>query len=301
MTSTTDSSLAPRPGARPPAERAAPLGLPPLGTKFRLGPALTDEQRGFLAHYGYLHFEQALDPEEVQALRDEQDRLQARWLEEGRRELRGTPLFWGRGPDGEPLVQRMPFCSSYSEKIRALVRDARFAPLRELFGVDVRVGDEERDGVVMNRYLNVPGSGYPRLGWHTDGLRDLFLLRRPQQKLNFGLHLDDIAAEDGGLRLIPGTHTQGFWRMCFRKLYFLDHRPDPEEIVVETRAGDLTIHDGRLWHRVERSAKTGWASQRRSLYVPYMTGPREPRSEATPMPLYHRFLRLLREGLGLGG
>lgn len=274
---------------------------PPLGTRFTLGGELSDAQRAHLDRYGFLHFEGALSLDEVEMVRAEQDALEARWVGEGRRELRGTPLFWGEGPDGEPRIQRIPFASAYSPKLRALVRDARFAPLRALFGGEVRVGDEERDGVVMNRYLNVPGSGYPRLGWHTDGLRDLVMLKRPQQKLNFGLHLDAIGAEDGGLRLIPGTHRQGLWGMCFRKLYFLDHRPDRDEIAVLTRPGDLTVHDGRLWHRVERSTKVGWASQRRSVYVPYMSGPVEVRAESARMPAYHRVLRFMREKLRLGG
>ena len=98
---------------------------------------------------------------------------------------------------------------------------------------------------------------HPKLGWHTDGLRDLFYLRMPKQMLNVGLHFDRVTAKDGGLRLLPGTHTQGFFSMCFRKRYFVDHSPDPEEIAIETEPGDLTVHDGRLWHRVQLSPYTG--------------------------------------------
>jgi ectoine hydroxylase-related dioxygenase (phytanoyl-CoA dioxygenase family) len=142
--------------------------------------------------------------------------------------------------------------------------------------------------VVVNRYLNVPGSVHPRLGWHTDGLRDLFYGRMPQQMLNIGLHLDRCTRDNGGLRLIPGSHTQGFWSMCFRKPYFVSHGEDPDEICVETEPGDLTVHDGRLWHRVARSRREGAASLRRSMYLPYLTGPYEPKSEDSPTPLYHR-------------
>ena len=76
--------------------------------------------------------------------------------------------------------------------------------------------------------------------------------------------------------------------MCFRKPYFVSHRPDPAEICIETEPGDLTVHDGRLWHRVERSPHVGVASLRRSMYLPYLTGPYEPKSDASPMPAYHR-------------
>ena len=125
--------------------------------------------------------------------------------------------------------------------------------------------------------------------------------------LNVGLHLDDCSADNGGLRLIPGSHRQGFRDMCFRKLYFLDHRDDDEEIVVETEAGDLTVHDGRLWHRVAQSSRTGPASLRRSMYIPYLTGPYEPKSDNSRTPPYHfagmalRKLKALRTRLNLPG
>jgi len=141
---------------------------------------------------------------------------------------------------------------------------------------------------------------YPRLGWHTDGLRDLFYGRMPQEQLNIGLHLDRCRRDNGGLRLIPGSHRQGFWSMCFRKPYFVSHRDDPAELCVETWPGDLTVHDGRLWHRVARSSHTGGASLRRSMYLPYLTGPYEPKSEDSPTPAYHRVAEWLRGRDGPG-
>ena len=82
--------------------------------------------------------------------------------------------------------------------------------------------------------------------------------------------------------------------MCFRKPYFVGHRPDPEELAIETLPGDLTVHDGRLWHRVARSSHSGAASVRRSMYVPYLTGPREPKGEASRTPAYHHLGRAQR-------
>jgi hypothetical protein len=174
------------------------------------------------------------------------------------------------------------------------VLDPRFEPIRRMVGAEARVGHDEKDGVVINRYLNVRGSAYPKLGWHTDGLRDLFYGRLPQAMYNVGLHFDAIRAEDGGLRLIPGSHRQGFWSMALRKPYFIWHRPDPEEIAVETQPGDLTVHDGRLWHRVAVSPRLGWPSLRRSMYVPYQTGPHEPKSDQSGTPFYHHIGRGLR-------
>lgn len=273
----------------------------PLSTRFRLGSEITPEQQTFFDEHGFLVFEGVAAPDEVRMITEELDKVQERWASEQRRFVHGIPIFWGRDPDGRPFVQRFTFTSMFSERVRAFVLDPRFEPIRRMVGAEARVGHDEKDGVVVNRYVNVPGSAYPRLGWHTDGLRDLFYLRLPQAMFNVGLHFDAVTSADGGLRLIPGSHRQGFWSMCFRKLYFLSHAPDPAEICVETRPGDLTVHDGRLWHRVAQSPRTGWPSLRRSMYVPYQTGPYEPKSDRSGTPAYHhigRALRWLRARLG---
>ena len=259
----------------------------PLNTIFQLGDSITPEQASFLERHGFLHFRGVATPSEVQTIMNEVDRIQAKWVESGTREIYGIPLFKGKGSQGGEQIQRMPFTSCFSSAIKEFVRDARFEPVRKLVGEDARVGDEEKDGVVVNTYMNVPGSVYPRLGWHTDGLRDLAYLRMPSQMLNVGLHLTDCPKENGGLRLIPGTHRQGFLSMCFKKLYFVSHRPDAKEVCVETKAGDLTVHDGRLWHRVERSTYEGPQSLRRSMYVPYLTDAYQPKGTASKTPFYH--------------
>jgi hypothetical protein len=82
--------------------------------------------------------------------------------------------------------------------------------------------------------------------------------------------------------------------MLFGKLHFLDHRDDPREVILEADAGDLTFHDGRTWHRVGKAQTSGLASLRRTMYLPFLTGRFEPKSEASRMPLYHRFSRALR-------
>lgn len=266
----------------------------PLNTTFRLGPTITPEQREFLDQHGFLHFKQVAKPDEVSMITREMQRIQDDWAAAGRTRVYGIPLFWGKDEKGAPFLQRLAFTSVFSEEIRAFVRDPRFRPILELVGADARIGDAEKDGVVVNRFINIPGSVYPRLGWHTDGLRDIFYGRMPQRMLNIGLHLDDCTRDNGGLRILPGSHNQGFWDTCFRKVYFVSHAPDPNEICVETDAGDLTVHDGRLWHRVAQSNRVGAASLRRSMYLPYLTGPFEPKSDESTTPPYHRVAEWLR-------
>ena len=259
----------------------------PLTTRFELGDHITPVQQAFLDKHGFLVFNQVATMPEVEAVRSELERLERQWLDEGRKKVFGVPIFFGKGPDGGKYIQRFPFTSVFSEAIKKLVLDDRFKPVGTLIGDDVRVGHAEKDGCVISRYINVPGSVYPRLGWHTDGLRDIFYGRMPQRMLNVGLHFDACTLEDGGLRLIPGTHDQGFADTLFRKVYFVSHGVDADEIMVETKPGDLTVHDGRLWHRVERSTKTGPQSVRRVMYVPYLSDAYQPKDDASGTPAYH--------------
>jgi len=280
----------------------------PLSTRFTLGDELTPEQRAFFDRHGFILFAGVATPDELAAIYAEVERIQDDWLAEGRKKVYGIPLFVGTDHEGAPFIQRFAFTSMYSEVIRDFVRDARFEPVRRLVGADARVGDDERDGVVFNRNLNVPGTQYKDLGWHTDGLRDLFYLRGIRPQLNVGLHFDRCTADRGGLRIIPGTHEQGLLETLTGKAYFVDHRPDPREIAIETEPGDLTVHDGRAWHRVQGSPLSGPESLRRTMYVPYLTDAYAPKTERSPTPAYHylgmawRRARRLRNDLrGLAG
>ena len=268
----------------------------PLDTRFELGDTITPVQQAFLDEHGYLVFAQVLRQDEVARVLEAIDAVQERWLAEKRTDIHGIPIVVGKGVQGEPFIQRFPFSSLFSEYLYDLVRDERFAPVRSLVGTETRVGDHEKDGLVFNRNLNVPGSAYPRLGWHTDGLRDLFLNREiPGPMLNVGLHFDRIRREDGGLRIIPGSHRQGFWDMLTRKPYFISHGVDADEIAVETEPGDLTVHDGRTWHRVEGCPHTGARSLRRTCYVPYLTDAYSPKDDKSRTPFYHHLARWGRE------
>jgi len=267
----------------------------PLATRFSLGEQITGIQQAFLDLHGYIVFSGVAAPEEQTRILAEIDTIQATWLAEKREFINGIPLVIGEDEAGQPYIQRFAFASLYSDYIRSFVRDRRFLPVRGLIGEHTRVGDEEKDGVVFNRNLTRASSAYSRLGWHTDGLRDLFMLhpewpwvRRPGPMLNVGLHFDLIRAIDGGLRLIPGSHEQGFMSMLFSKPYFISHRPDPYEIAVETQPGDLTVHDGRMWHRVARSPHVGARSLRRTMYVPYLVDTRKEKTESSGTPFYHR-------------
>ena len=82
--------------------------------------------------------------------------------------------------------------------------------------------------------------------------------------------------------------------MLFRKKYFLDNKADANEMAIVPNAGDLTIHDGRLWHRVAQSSVIGEESRRRVIYIPIIAGKYEPKNENSPTAFYQRFANLVK-------
>lgn len=275
-------------GLGPAEARRVAAGLP-LATRFRLDATISSVQQAFLDRHGYLVFDRVASAGEIDGILAEIDRVEAELLASGTRKVYGVPVWFGLDPDGKDFLYRMGFSSVHSPYLAAFVRDGRFEPVRRLIGEDARIGDHEKDGVVFNRYVRAEGSLRPDLAWHTDALRDVFYNgKMPGPMLNIGLHFDRIRPEDGGLRLLPGSHTQGVWSTLFSKIHFVTSKADPREVAVETWPGDLTVHDGRMWHRVEGSPRTGWESLRRSMYVPYVCDSWAPKTENSPTPLYMR-------------
>jgi phytanoyl-CoA hydroxylase len=266
----------------------------PLDTRFRLRSVVTPLQRAFLDRNGYLVFDRVAAQTEVSTILSDLDGAAKKLLADGTEKVFGVPVWWGTDPDGQPLLQRCGFSSTFSEFLSGFVNDGRFEPIRKLIGDDARIGEREKDGVVFNRYINTEQSLYPGLGWHTDALRDVFYNgKMPGPMLNVGLHFDRITEEDGGLRVLPGTHKQGVLSTLFRKIHFVTQKADVDEVMVETWPGDLTVHDGRMWHRVQRSPHIGWRSLRRSMYVPYVVDAYNPKDPDAKTPMYQRLFDLI--------
>lgn len=260
---------------------------------FQFKRSLTAEQLRYFDEYGIIQFKGFVDKATVTTLLEEVSRTERYLLTRGVSKVNGIPLKFGQDVDGVPLIQRIAFASHYSSVLKNFLQDPRLAALTSLLGnYEGRIGEDEKDGLVVNHYVNTPTSAFRQLGWHTDSPRDLFLGRRIQPMLNVGLHLDDCPYENGGLRVLPGTHKQGLFRLLFRKKYFIDNTADRREVGFNINAGDLTVHDGRIWHRVQQSPLQGEASRRRVMYIPIITGAYQPKSAASPTPFYHKLGQL---------
>jgi phytanoyl-CoA hydroxylase len=257
---------------------------------FTLTDKLTQEQLNFFDKSGLIIFKNFINKETVDLFIRETQRLEKEWLDAGIEKMNGIPLKFGKDENDNKVIQRLCFVSQHSPVLHEFLQDPRFQALLDLVRpYEGRIGEDEKDGLVLNNYIRTPNSAFSQMGWHTDSPRDLFLGQRIMPMLNVGIHLDTVPFENGGLRVLPGTHKQGMLRLLFGKKYFIDHKPDPREVGLDIEAGDLTVHDGRLWHRVQQSPYYGERSRRRVMYVPVVTGKYMPKDKNSKTPFYHRF------------
>lgn len=265
-----------------------------LSIKFTLGDKITTEQIEFFNQHGFIHFKNFIKPETVKQVIQASLKVQENWVSHQKIKVNGIPIKYGKDLDGSPIVQRFAFINKHHPVFTELARDPRLEILLNLIGPGARLGIEEKDGMVLNHYVNGEHSQFTQMGWHTDGLRDIFQGQKLNPMLNIGIHLSSLKPENGGLRILPGTHKQSLYQMLFRKKYFLDNNADANELAIVPEAGDLTIHDGRLWHRVAQSAVIGEESRRRVIYLPIIAGKYEPKNENSPTAFYQRFAALVK-------
>lgn len=263
---------------------------------FKLGNKLTEEQKEYFRKYGVIQFKNFITTDTVKTFITELQKIEKQWLAEGVDKINGIPLKFGKEESGETMIQRMCFTNKYSAVLAEFLKDPRLQLLVELLApYDGRISEDEKDGLVFNHYVNTPNSKFSQMGWHTDSPRDLFLGQKILPMLNVGIHLDDCPSSNGGLRILPGTQNQNVLKLLFGKKQFIDHSADPREAAFEINSGDLTVHDGRLWHRVEVSPNYGEASRRRVMYVPIITGKYMPKTAASKTPFYHRFAKIVQK------
>ncbi len=261
---------------------------------FTLGEQITPEQKEYFNKYGVIQFKNFISNETANSFIDELAQIEADWLSQGVEKINGIPLKFGQNAEGKTMIQRMCFTNKYSIVLSEFLKDPRLSQMIEfLVPFEGRISEDEKDGLVFNHYVNQPNSKFTQMGWHTDSPRDLFLGQRILPMLNVGIHLDHCPSSNGGLRVIPGTHNQSVFKLLFGKKQFIDHKPDVREVGFEIEKGDLTIHDGRLWHRVEVSPNFGEKSRRRVMYVPIITGKFKPKSALSKTPFYHRFTKVV--------
>jgi phytanoyl-CoA hydroxylase len=260
---------------------------------FHLDGTVTDHHASYFQQQGIIQFKNFIDRATVGDFLAEIKNVESYILSNNIQAVNGVPLKFGTDVNGSPIIQRLAFTSQFSTALSGFLKSKRLQSLTRLLNpYEGRISEDEKDGLVVNHYINTDASKFTQLGWHTDSPRDLFLGLKILPMLNVGLHLDDCPVSNGGLRVLAGSHNKGLFNLFFRKKYFVDNKPDVKETGFDIEAGDLTIHDGRIWHRVQQSPHIGEPSRRRVMYIPIITGAHRPKHAKSPTALYHRLWKL---------
>src|ERR1700735_1057741 len=131
---------------------------------FEFGTALTNEQLSYFRQHGIIQFRQFIDRPTVAALLKEVSRAERYLLDKGITKENGIQLKFGQDVDGSTLIQRIAFASHYSPVLKKFLKDPRLAALSGLLGdYEGRTGENEKDGLVVNHYINTAVSAFRRL------------------------------------------------------------------------------------------------------------------------------------------
>ena len=265
-----------------------------INKKFRYNGTVEPEHLQFYDKYGFIHFEGFFEKSYLQHVWDCIAKAHKHIIDNNIDKINGIPVKFGVDEKGNKIVQRLPFTNRVVQEVNDMYADDNLLFLHKFIPeYPSRIGFNEKDGAVCNYFVNVENSTYKQMGWHTDVLRDFLMGKKVLPMINVGIYFDDSGEMNGGLRIIPGTHKQSVISMLFGKMQILDKKEDPNEILVTAKAGDLVLHDGRLWHRVARSPNIGEKSRRRVMYIPLICGKVEHKTDDSKTPLYHKVNKLI--------
>jgi len=263
--------------------------------KFQFDGEVSDEQLAFFNENGFIHYENFFNAEQVEKMLTSLDEVQAKWVAEGVEKMNGVPIIYGRDDQGNKIVHRFAFTNLASPYINSIITSPGVKSLVKFLGRKGRVGELEKDGAVVNKYVNASGSKMKQMGWHTDSPREFFYSKKLLPMLNIGIYMSDSRAEQGGLRILPGTHNQNLVKLLFKKPYYISNKPDKNEVRIDAKAGDLTVHHGHIWHRVATAPNAGQVSKRIVMYIPVICGKYQPKDEDSKSPIYFKLRGLAKK------
>ncbi len=224
------------------------------------GPTELDELQAFFADHGFATLRGVLDDTELFEAESELAEVQHR-LAVGTLDGRLGAITLdepGATIDGHPFVHYVYFATRASARADALVHHPALVEVAQrTLGPEAWLLDYEIFGVVYQDARPDPGTGYSRIGWHTDHQSGPHLDMWPG--VAFTIHFDPTSPANGFLRVVPGSHrgsTEGI-PPGFERV--------PGEIAVYQERGDILFHHADLWHSAARGTADGPDAVRRHL------------------------------------
>jgi ectoine hydroxylase-related dioxygenase (phytanoyl-CoA dioxygenase family) len=235
----------------------APLSDGPSGI---FGP---DEIDGLLAFFdanGYASLRGAFDESELTRAEAELADAQGRVADGSLDARHATSILDDPGAtiEGRRFAHYVCFATRAAASADALVHHPALVGVAAgILGPHAWLLDYEQFGVVYQDARPDPGTGYSRIGWHTDHQSGPHLDIWPG--VAFTIHFDPTSPANGFLRVRPGSHLGGVAGMppAFERV--------PEEMGLYQERGDVLFHHADLWHAAARGTADGRAAIRRHL------------------------------------
>ena len=227
-----------------------------------------DDLHTFFVANGYATLRSALSDDQL-TLAESELILAQQQLVEGALDAHGTDILDDPDAtiDGERFAHYVCFATRASATAARLVHHPALMEVNDrILGPDAWLLDYAQFGIVYQDSRPGPGSGYSRIGWHTDHQSGPHLDMWPA--VAFTIHFDPTSPANGFLRVLPGSHLHddqgmpsGFERV-------------PGEIAIYQERGDVLFHHADLWHSAARATAEGDAAIRRHLRGSWHTGTR---------------------------
>jgi hypothetical protein len=212
------------------------------------------------ATHGYAVLTGLYTDDELDRLQAELERLQARLLAGELPKSCGTVILDDPDAiiDDEPFAHYVCELTTVSPEARAAVMHPRLVETAQrVLGEHAWLLENDRFGVVYQDARPGDGSGYSRIGWHSDAQSGPTLDWWPS--MAFTIHLDATSPQNGFLRVVPGSHLGGTEGMP------LGFERVPGEVAVYCDRGDVLLHHSDLWHSAARATDDGPGGIRRHI------------------------------------
>jgi phytanoyl-CoA hydroxylase len=126
-------------------------------TAFHFQGRITGTQLAFFQKNGFIHFKNFISREMVAEFINEVENVQQHLLSGNISKVNGVPLKFGHDVGGRPIIQRLAFASQYSKRLQQFLQDPRLQFLLPFLGnYEGRISEKEKDGLVVNHYVNTP-------------------------------------------------------------------------------------------------------------------------------------------------
>ncbi len=246
-----------RSGSNPPVHTLDPVSD---GRSGSFGPEQIGMLAAFFEAHGYASLRGVFDETELSRAEGELAQAQA-GVADGSLDARHASSVLDDPDatiDGHRFAHYVCFATRVAPTADALVHHpALVGAAATILGPHAWLLDDGQFGVVYQDARPDPGTGYSRIGWHTDHQSGPHLDIWPG--VAFTIHFDPTSPANGFLRVRPRSHLGDVTGMpaAFERV--------PGEIALYQERGDVLFHHADLWHAAARGTADGPAAVRRHL------------------------------------